>query len=282
MTYFPPLVPYAAPLAVRTKDDARAQLPAWMKLGDAQPITEALLDALLAVALEAQHGGSYAAAQSHIARATGRYLAELAAERIVAAGDGESDEELRARVSQVQQTATLTALRAAVNAILVPHTSSRCQIIEPALDRWFVRGAAEAEWYGGCVGAGISPPYVDRLYPSDASRNDGVSLESSEPKGARVFSDRIGRLIAVIVPDLLGMSEIQALAWGGPRPKEGSSGDPRISGPASFAGGTVAQVQFFARSAGAVADAVMGAIEDAVNGLLGQSMRWVLLSDPRI
>jgi len=284
VTYFPALVPDAAPLAIMTREDALALLPAWMKTSDVRPVTDALLDALLAIVLEGQYRGSYAAAQSHIARAAERYLIELAAERGVLASDGEEDATLRARVSAVQQTATAVAIREAVNAILAPHTDSVCQVIEPALDRWFVRPAATAtgSWVGGgSVGVGISPPYTDRLYPSDSTRNDGQSIASSEPMGARVYADRTGRLFQVLVPHLSGATEIEAFAWGDPRPLS-SAPDPRTTGPTTFVGGDETQVGFFIRSSGATADVVMRSIDDAVAGIAGHSMRWLILSDQNL
>ena len=284
MTYFPPLIPDAAPLAVMLRADAEAQLPRWMLAADIRPVTEALLDTLIAVVLEGQYRGSYAAAQSHLARAAERYLVELAADRGVLAADGEADEYLRVRVSQVQATATLVAIRAAVNAILAPHTDTPCQVIEPALDRWFLRPAATAtgSWVGGgSLGPGISPPYLDRLYPSDAVANGGDSIASNEPKGARVYADRVGRFFQVIVPELGGAAELEAFAWGAPRPLT-SAPDPRTTGPAMFVGGTDVQVGFYLRSSGATADVVMRAIEDAVTGLAGHSMRWTILSDPNL
>ena len=281
MTYFPALVPDAAPLAVQTTEDALALLPEQMKRADEHPVMDGLLESLVGILLEAQYRGSYAAAQSHVARATDRFLVELAADVEILASQDEDDEALRGRVGGPQASATLTAIRAAVNAILAPHTARKCQVIEPALDRWFVRGATEAVWFGGCVGAGISPPYGDRLYPSDATRNDGASLESSEPLGARIYSDHVGRLFQVLVPDLAGLTELEAFAWGTPRPQS-TTPDPRVTGPATFAGGADSQINFFARSSGATTEALLRAIADTVDGIAGQSMRWTLLTDKNL
>lgn len=283
MTYFPPLVPDAAPLAITTREDALAQLPGWLKASDDRPITDALLDALLAIVLEAQYRGSYAAAQSQVARAAGRFLVELASERGAQASDGEQDETLRAHTLQVSKSVSLANVRAAVNTILAPYTDRQCQVIEPALDRWFVRaGGSTTGWPGGSVGVGISPAYTDRLYPSEASRNGGLSLESSEPKGARTFADgRLGRTFLVLVPSLPGAAALQSFAWGAPRPLS-ILPDPRTNGPAPFAGGSAAQVGFFVRSSGAPADAIMCSIAVAVASITGHSMQWMILSEPNL
>jgi len=281
VTYFPALVPDAAPLAVQTTEDALALLPEHLKRSDEHPVLDGLLESLVGILLEAQYRGSYAAAQSHVARATDRFLVELAADVEVRASEDEDDDALRERVGGPQAAATLTAIREAVNAILSPHTARKCQVIEPALDRWFVRGATAAVWYGGCVGAGISPPYGDRLYPSDSTRNEGLSLESSEPLGARAYTDHVGRIFQVLVPDLAGLMELEALAWGDPRPQSATP-DPRTTGPATFAGGTDAQVNFFARSSGATTESLLRSIVDTVDGLAGQSVRWTLLTDANL
>jgi hypothetical protein len=281
VTYFPALVPDAAPLAVQTTEDALALLPEQLKRSDEHPVTDALLEALVGILLEAQYRGSYAAAQSHAARATDRFLVELAADVGILASESEDDDALRGRVAAPQASATLEAIRAAVNAILAPHTARQCQVVEPALDRWFVRGSSEAVWFGGCVGAGISPPYGDRLYPSDATRNGGESLESSEPCGARTYSDRVGRIFQVLVPDLAGLTELEAFAWGTPRPQSAAP-DPRTEGHSTFAGGIAAQIGFFARSSGTTTEALMRAIADTVDRLAGQSIRWTLLTDKNL
>jgi len=278
VTYFPALVPDAAPLAVSTTDDALALLPEALKRGEQHPVTDALLESLVGILLEAQYRGSYAAAQSHAARATDRFLVELGADVGTLASEDEDEEALRGRIAGQQETATLDAIRAAVNALLAPHTARACQVIEPALDRWFVRGATAAVWFGGCVGTGISPPYGDRLYPSDATRNGGESIASSEPCGARTYSDHVGRIFQVLVPDLAGLTELEAFAWGTPRPQS-SAPDPRTEGPATFVGGTTAQIGFFARSSGTTTEALMKAIADTVDGIAGQSIRWTLLTD---
>jgi hypothetical protein len=266
------LVPGAAPLAICRREDVLAQLPKTLLKSDVRPITDALADSLLAILLECQYRGSYAAAQSDVARAVGRYLAELGAERQFSQATGELAADYRARILEIEQGSTLVAIRAAVNAILAPHTESTCQVIEPALDRWFVGVEGSGAVWHGCVGAGISPSYPTRLYPSEVDRNGGESLPYSEPLGARVFGDHQGRLFMVIVPRLEGLGS-DSCVWDytGERPDWGLF-------CSSEGGGMPGELRGFVREESTTAIAVYRAIENAVHTLAGHSCRWSMLT----
>jgi hypothetical protein len=288
---FPPIVPGAGPLAVRTSDDVMALVPATLKHGEDAPITEALVDTLTSIVLTYQEASSYAAAQSDVGRATDPQLGALGEDRLVPQADGEDVEGYRARVVSVPATASITVLRDAANAVLARHTTKRARVFEAVLGRWFVgttaaaAARAAAGWHSF---VGATPRYPDQLYEADESIN-GDSLSDGDPAGAHVFFDHLGRHFHVVVPDLTLLSQHHAFLWSGtthPR-RLGMApalDDPRGTSTVGAYLGTQVDTDQSAPLAKATATAldIYRTIEAELKRLGGQSIRWSMQADPNL
>ena len=275
----PPLVSGSGPLAVTSQADVRAQMPAWMVAALSQPVTDALVEALYFLILYYQHDAGYAAAQGDLLRATEEYLDGLSQDRSYERGEGELDPAFRERVLDIPDMATGFALRTVINGILAPFTSSRAQVIDTALDRWFVRSSGAGAARRSFVNR--NPEYPTRLYEQDAADN-GASIADNEPKRPRLFSDRLGRQFMVIVPDLSGLHDspasVYSSAFQGASPE-----DARLGGIAMHLGaGTSGETAAYLIGSTATAESVYQSIVNAVNQIKGHSMRWILMSDPSL
>jgi hypothetical protein len=276
---FPPLIAGAEPLAVTSQDDIRRQMPAWMVRALDQPVTDALVEALYWLILYYQHDAGYAAAQSDLLRATDEYLDGLGQDRQYERAENESNDDYRARILDIPDMVTGWAIRVAVNGILAPFTSSEAQVIDTALDRWFIRSTSTPELWRAFINR--NPEYPTRLYEQDLAEN-GVAIEQNEPKRPRLFSDRLGRQFMVIVPDLGGLNDDPAAIYSSAFQGAGAQ-DARFGDIAMHVGaGSSTLAATFLTGSTATAQSVYQAIVNAVNQIKGHSMRWILMSDPSL
>ncbi len=252
-----------------------ALLPKFLKPGDPAPVRDGLIAGLTAILLTWQERSAYAAAQSDPARATGAYQDGLADDAGFPRVQDEDDEALRTRQFTVQQLVTPTAIMAAVNAILAPHTAKLAQYCEAALDRWFVfNGAAPARPKSFIyVDVGRSPYYPDRLYLDESAQNGGRVRNQAEPGAARVWGDTIGRHFLLRLPDLSYLDAEIAAVY--------TLGAPTTA--RFFVGaGTSSTNTTFIRSLPAVALVLYQSIADVVTRLQGASIRFSLIVDRKL
>lgn len=269
----PPLVPGAAPLVVTSRDDVLAVLPVRYKNALSAPIRDALADSLVALLKECQYRGAYAAAQRDIGRASGEYLDGQVEDYQGARSVDEQDDPLRSRVLNRSSGVTFDKISDAINLILAPFTSVQCQIIDSVLDRWFLGTGGMRNWHSFL---GAAPNYPTRLYDSDAPQNGGVTKPGTDPGGARIFGAPVGRMFYVRVPDLSALNSTHISIY------SQSSNPPQLRGNGWFLGGGSSPVNTSFVSSGATALSVYTAIKNTVQTLIGQSIRWVMVSDPKL
>jgi hypothetical protein len=273
----PPLIPGAGPRPFRTRDDVVAQLDELLKDAEIAPIRDALLDALTALIFELQFRSEYAIAECDLVRATEQYLTSLGGDdRGVPRAPGEEQETYRSRLLATPATVTETAIVTGVNVILAPFTTTQCQLFDGVLDRWFVHsdGSPETNWRSFI---GNSPEYPDRLYSGQEALNGGVSRPNSDPGGARIFRQTLGRQFEILLPDLSSLSE--------PTPIRAQYEPDKIIEPIQypdftrdtgfFVGATTSpDLAAFVNPEFSAPIAVYQAIESFVNAVVGQSIRW--------
>jgi hypothetical protein len=299
-----PIVPSAGDLPVESSDEVLALLPAFVRATDSAPVRDGIAAGLAAILKRHQLLAAYSAAQSDLLRATGLYLEGLCDDLGVIRHDGEEQEALRGRALTTPDLVTPEAILAAANALLAPWTRGHAQYIESGLDRLFISDGT-ADWHSF---VGASPSYPDRLYPDDAVRNGGDVRAQSDPGGAWIFSDNIGRFFVLRVPlvaavdvplayagSKLAASDADVPERGGAEPAAYpplAAGDlpPASGGRGLFiADGSDASA---AESDGSVATFLFAALSDplsiyqavatAVERIKGHSIRWALVSDPRL
>jgi hypothetical protein len=273
----PDVVLGAGPRPFQSTDDVLAQLPALLRDTPVDPIRDALLASLTALLFACEQAGEYAAAQTDKVRATVQYLDGLGGDGGVFRAPSEDPESYRSRLLMVPSIVTEQAIVAAVNIILAPFTDVQCQALDAALDRWFVGDSGSRRWHSFLE---ASPSYPSRLYPSEATRDGGIVRPNSEPGGARVFGDAKGRMFFLRVPDLSLLSTNDSSVWKRTSyaASPGLSGFFVGSGAVVLGGAVLVQATFM--SVGTVALAVYQAIESTVNDLVGQSVRWSMISEP--
>jgi hypothetical protein len=261
-------------------DDVLAALPLFLRATDSAPIRDAIVAALTAIFIGYQEGATYAAEQSDTLRATDTYLRGFAQELKTFAKPGESDQSLRARMLAVQGLVTPKAILAAASALLAPFTTVHAQIAESIQDRWFVRSlSATGDWhsYVWQTTRSRSPTYPDRLYPDDAAINGGDVRPDSNPGGARVWRDTVGRSFFLRLPDLSPLDSLVAAACaGGPGPA------PYSKSYFTVGTGTNATNATFVRNVSASALSVYQSVTNTVERLRGSSIRWTLYVDPKL
>lgn len=269
----PPIVPGSPPLVVRTREDVLAVLPARYKAALSAPVRDALADSLLALLKECQYRGAYAAAQRDIGRAAGEYLDGQAEDRKTARAANEKDDALRSRTLNRSGGVTFTNIRDAINLILAPFTTVQCQIIDSVLDRWFIGSNPLRQWHSFLR---RTPSYPSRLYEHDAAQNGGIVKLGTDPGGARLFGGQVGRMFYVRVPHLAGLNSARVTVIG-------PTTDPlRASSLGWFLGGGSSAANTSFIQSGATALSVYLAIKNTVQTLIGHSIRWVMVSDPKL
>ena len=194
---------------VITSADVLAVLPAFLKGDDAAPVRDAMVAALTAVLLAYQASGSFAAWMSDVLHAEGTFLDGLGADRGVLRQRSEQDPSYRARIIGIPQMVTPAAIMAGINALLAPFTSVQAQYFESVLDRHYMRTVANQGsgfhsflWKKSTTATIRAPNYPDRLYLADSAANGGAVRAQSDPGGARLFRDHVGRFLLLRIPDL--------------------------------------------------------------------------------
>lgn len=269
----PPIVPGSPPLVVSTRDDVLSVLPSRYKQALSATVRDALADSLLALLKQCQYQGGYAAAQRDVGRASGEYLDGQVEDRDAARAQGELDDPLRSRVLNQSGGVTFDNIAAAINAILAPFTSVKCQILDGVLDRWFLGGSSARNWHSFLE---RTANYPTRLYQHDAPQTGGVFKLGADPGGARLFNGQVGRLFYVRVPDLTGLNSSAVYVYGqSPNPAQ-------VRKQGWYLGGGSSPVNTTFISGGATALSVYTAIKNTVQTLIGHSIRWVMVSDPKL
>lgn len=263
---------------VSSDADVAAVLPVEYLEQEKAPVRDALIHAHATQQIAYQQKSDYAAQQSDIGRATGRYLAALAKDRGFTKQNNESDDDLRARALAVPDVVTPSAIVAAVNDILASVGAGECQYLESIADRFYVNATGGTGNYAGLVGA--TPISPDRLYPEDFA-NGYVTAErpNSSPGGAWAFSDEVGRYFVLRVPDLVALDTTIPTPW-----QAASTAAQRPLGTGSIfarTSGGVANQSFVYQGITTAVD-TYGRIADTVNALVGHSIRWMMISDARL
>ena len=215
--FLPPLIPDAQPPAVRTAADVVSLMRREVRESETAPVRDALVDFVLGVLLEFQYRSDLAERDSDAVRAAAVHLRELGAERGFAQAIGEPLGDFRNRILSRLNVTTKDAIVAAVNALLLPYTTTECILLESSLDGWFLNDGTDGDsnpalWHSFL---GRTPSYPDRLYEGDEEQNGGVTRPNSDPQYARVF-DGTPRQFLLLVPDLTGFSDDAAWLWEAP------------------------------------------------------------------
>lgn len=262
-------------LPVTTSDDVLEVLPAPIRRPETAVVRDAFCEAFGEGFLEYQRRSEYAAAQCDPLRAEGLYLADLAEEREVVRGPGESEASLRSRLWLAPTIVTPDAVAAAVNALLAPYTTKTCKISEIELDGWF--NYSGTEYDGGFIG--VSPRYPDRLYVDDAAENDGVYIADCEPGGC-IPGWGLGRSFHLRIPVIDGDDDFAFVL----DPTDVDDNDVMAIGDGSDTAGaesdgTVATSVFIdLQTAQQVYDLIAG----TVDSIKGQGIVWSAYVDPSI
>lgn len=274
----------AGDLPVSDETDVLALFPDYSRVGDSALVRDGLVAALTAMLLTFQERAGNARELSDILTATGSSLDGLFNERGVFRAKNESDTAYRARGLALPSLVTPTAILAAVNTILAAHTTIKAQYFESIQDRWYVRrasvpGGFRSFVYRRYTANPSSPYYPDRLYEDDSVENGGRIRVQSNPGGARVFADQIGRLFVLRVPDLSSIDgDINAVFidhnGAHPLPPTRTTG---LFVYAAASGGS--PYGAYIRTKSATALDVYQAIVSTVERIKGASIRWRLQVD---
>lgn len=273
-------------LVVTSVADVIALLPYYLKSSDSTPVRDGLMAAIAQMVITYQERAGYAGAQSDILRATGTYQDGLFADRGVKRQPGELDTTFRARGIAVPNLVTPTALLAAANAVLAPYTSILPQLCESIQDRMFLRAnpVNDGTQHHSFIYSGKgqrSPYYPDRLYPDDSAANGGDVRPQSNPGGARMYNDAVGRMFLLRVPDLSPIDgEIAGLF--------NTVGTVYPSGTTQPGAGLFvfstpgAQNGAYTRRFASSAAALYQAISSVIDRIKGHSIRWTMIVDPQL
>lgn len=267
---FVPGQPINGDLPITSIDDINSIVPFFIKSSDSAPVRDAIFAALLALFLEYQVDSGVAVGQSDILRAVGSALTGLGEDRGVFKTEGEDDELYRARILNIPNIVTPNAILAAVNSILAPFTSIQAEYCESIGDRWYVGDHSSRPWHSFLWDSteSMSPTYLDRLYKDDAPNNLGFFVPNRNPGGARVFNDTFGRLFLIRIPDLSGVDLLGGFV-------NSTSLIDRF-----YVGGI--GVASAIRVSGTTALDTFNNIVTTVQRLKGQSIRFVIYSDPKL
>ncbi len=250
---------------VTSTDDIIAAYPERVQREPVAPVRDAIVEMQTEILLAYQLAASYAAAQSDPTRSTGVYLEEDAAEVGVFRQDAEEDESLRDRLFSPPAVVTPLNIRAAVDAILAPVTSTPCVLWESVLDRLYVsNGAATWTSFVGDGESEMTPYYPDRRYDLRGSVTPG---------GPFTFSEGEGRFFILRVPDLSEADAVAAYAV-----------SPLITGATwgLYADDGTGSYPSYAYSGGVTGEAIYATIINTVDGLKGHGIRWRLVVDPKL
>lgn len=263
--------------------DVLAVYPAEYKQEPEAPVRDALVGAQAALFTKYKKTSQYAADQANVARATRRYLDGQGEDRDVHRSGNEGDGPYRARVLAVPEVVTPLAIVAAVNAVLAPYTTIKAQYLESIQDRAYLRFHPPSELDDpvgrGCAILEHSPNYASRLYPEDEAVNGAARVQCS-PGGAWLFGDRVGRYFVLRVPDLSPLDTvIPAMYFPMPGEPENLGGLSRRMFLRTT--GSDPPKSFLYKKSTTALD-VYGAIVSAVEAVIGHSVRWKMISDPKL
>lgn len=260
-------------LPVSDADDVLKEFDDVHRAPEVAPIRDAFVEAFAVGNITYQDLAEYAIAQCDPLRATGEYLAGLAAEREVPPAQGESEESLRARLFAAPSIVTPDAIAAAVNAILAKHTTKECEVVELELDGWYVHDGTVTAW-DSFIGA--SPRYPDRLFPDDATENGGDFVKNSDPGGAiparglvRSFHIRLPVIDAADEDFAFAIDATDAIM---------AIGDGSDTAGAESDGSVATSVFVDSRTVEEAFAAIVGAVES----IKGQGMSWSAYVDPNL
>jgi len=249
------LVPGAPRLAYAEREDVLVLVPPELRSEEAQPVLNAIVDILVAMSLEYQRDSDRCIAGCDPERAEDSPLDAVASDRGAERASGEEDEAFRARTLGITPNASLSAIYAAVNAILAPWTATTCQIIESHLDRVCVRSNTTAlDWHAFI---GFQALYPDRLY------DDGTvaTVTGRGGTGAHIYSNTALRMFTILLPSL-------------------SMLEPADVWPQSIIGyGLFVGYDAFIHPPGANMTMVYRAIENAVLQIAGHSISFTMIED---
>lgn len=263
----------AGDLPVSSSDDILAILPSFLKNRDVAPVRDAILQALTAIFLEYQLESEASLAMEDVLRAVGSALEGLAEDRGVFKFDSDTDETLRARLLNAPEIVTPQAIIDVVNQLLSPYTTVEAQYCESVQDRWYIGSDADKNtrpWHSFVFDKNTAgnPEYVDRLYTEYAYLNNGFFRSNSNVGGARVFSDSVGRLFMIRLPDLSGVDQLGGFV-------DSSSIVDRF-----YVGGV--GVASAIRQSGTTVLDLFNTIASTLSRIKGHSIRYVLYMDPKL
>jgi hypothetical protein len=263
-------------LPVISDDDVLAVFPAEVRRASTAPVRDALAAALTAILEEYQTRSGNASLLADILRATGNHLEELCAERGVFKQPGESESSLRTRALGIPDVVSPSAILAAVNAILAPHTAIEAKYFESELDAWFVDDGT-ATWsafvFDGVDSA--TPHYPDRLYVDDVVENGGDAISGREVLGAWAFADTIGRYFVLRLPPLESVDDEGSYAI-----YVDDDGMFVANGSDTSGAESDGTVTSFVYTDQVFSDDLYAAIVSSVELLKGQGIRWQAIVDP--
>lgn len=265
-------------LPVETTDDVLSVWPAEYKQETVAPVRDAVVASQTAMFLRSQEDSQYAADQANVARATRRYLDGHGEDRDIARSNKETDVAYRARVLAVPEIVTPLAILDAVNAILGQYTPIKAQYLESIHDRAYLRFQPHEDTGGGPVGEsaaliGATPHYPARLYPEDEAANGAARVQCS-PGGMWIFSDHVGRYFVLRVPDLSGLDTTVPSIY--------FSSAPATAPGRFFVGNGSSPSPSYIYASDVSALGVYGALVSAVDAIVGHSIRWKMISDPKL
>lgn len=275
-------------LPVVDNADVLGAFPKFFARADTAPIRDGLVAGIAAMCLAYQSRASFAAAQSDVLRAEGNALVAFGAPVGIFKQEGEDDEDYRLRIIGVPSLVTPAAILAAAGAILAPFTTILPEYCESIQDRWYViegHQPVSGKWFHSYVWQSTqsrAPSYPDRLYEQDVSRNGGYARPQSNPGGARLFRDILGREFVLRAPDISRIDKTGAFALTRANYVANPIYSPR-SYPGIFVGtgASFNNTTFFRRDA-TTAEAVYQSIVNVINKMKGHSIRFVLLADPKM
>jgi hypothetical protein len=250
-------------LPVRDASDVRAQLPERVRRAEPSkaPVREALVAGIVGHQQAHQRRAAYCAQQSDPTRSTGIYQDGHGEDRGVVRSKGESHEAYRARMFAAPELVSPQAIVDAANRVLAGHTTRSVQFFE-GLDRMFVGAGSRPYAFVGTGAHSIEPEYDDRHYPD----RDGF-----RPGGCRIFADSVnGRQFVLRVPILAGQRAAFSYVSAAGLPP---SAKPLFIGTAR---------PTFITSAATSVLSLYQAVVDAVNAVVGQGVRWTLISEPTV
>ena len=173
---------------IQSSDDLRAFIPGHIRrpVGES-PVLDDGLEALTAICEEWQDETELAVMQSDLGQSTDQYLQGQAEDRGSFKQDADTNTSLRNRVITAPKCVDRLSIVAAVNAVLAPYTSVSCRVFESIRDRLYI-GDGTNSWHSYI---GARPTYPSRYYDS---------RPSSQPPGAWVFGDEVGRFLVILIP----------------------------------------------------------------------------------